>query len=130
MEWQVKMDSARRDPREMTEEEAMRWMQDLIRRLTDERGGAGNACSFEAIKPPIRRKILHALQERALDIAEISEIVGVAGRELRYHLNFLNSSYFIRIEGDRVDLTPGGVSVIRSDRRTHVSNNANRSLSV
>jgi DNA-binding transcriptional ArsR family regulator len=102
----------------MTEEEAMRWMEDLIRRLADERGGAGNACSFEAIKAPIRRKILHALLEKALDIAEISEIVGIKGRELGYHLNFLSSSYFIRVEGDRVDLTPGGISVIRADKRT------------
>jgi len=111
------MDSIRRDPREMTDEEVMKWMQDLITRLTDEKGTAGNACNFEAIKPPIRRNILHALDDRALEISEISEKVGVTGMTLKYHLNVLISGCFIRIEGSRVDLTPGGVAVIRSDKR-------------
>ncbi len=112
------MDSTRRDPREMSDEEAMKWMQDLITRLTNEKGTAGNACNFEAIKPPIRRKILHALEERALEINEISQRVGITGMTLRYHLNVLISGYFIEIESNRVDLTPGGVSVVRSNRRT------------
>ena len=111
------MDSIRRDVREMTNEEVMKWMQDLITRLTDEKGTAGNACNFEAIEPPIRRKILHALDARALEINEISERAGIAGMTLRYHLNVLTSGYFIRVEGNQVDLTPGGVSVVRSDRR-------------
>jgi len=111
------MDSILRDPREMTDEEVMKWMQDLITRLTDEKGTAGNACNFEAIKPPIRRNILHALDERASEISEISEKVGVTGMTLKYHLNVLISGCFIRIEGSRVDLTPGGVAVIRSDKR-------------
>lgn len=95
----------------------MKWMQDLITRLTDEKGGAGNACNFEAIKPPVRRAVLHALEEKALKTDEISERVGVAGMALRYHLNVLRSGYFVEIEGDLVDLTPGGVSVVRSDNR-------------
>jgi len=60
---------------------------------------------------------LHALDKRALEINEISERVGVAGITLKYHLNVLSSGYFIQIEGNRVDLTPEGVSVIRSDKR-------------
>jgi len=111
------MDATSRDPREMTDEEVMKWMQDLITRLTDEKGSAGGACNFEAVKPPIRRNILHALDERALEISEISERVGVVGMTLKYHLNVLISGYFIQIEGNSVDLTPGGVSVIRSDKR-------------
>jgi len=111
------MDSARRDPREMTDEETMRWMQDLITRLTNEKGSAGGACNFEAVKPPVRRNILHALDERALEMDKISERVGVAGMALKYHLNVLLSGYFIAVEGNRVDLTPGGVSVVRSDKR-------------
>jgi DNA-binding transcriptional ArsR family regulator len=105
------------DPREMTDEEAMRWMQDLIARITDEKGAAGNACNFEAIKLPIRRKILHSLKERALEIDELSERLGLGGMALKYHLNFLESAYFIYREGNKVDLTPGGVSVVRSDRQ-------------
>jgi DNA-binding transcriptional ArsR family regulator len=112
------MDSARQDPREMTDEEAMKWMQELVKKLVEEKGSAGGACSLEAIKNPVRRNILNVLGERALEISEISQRVGVAERALRYHLNFLNSSYFIQIEGNRVDLTPGGVSVVRSSKRT------------
>ncbi len=112
------MDSTRRDVREMTDEEAMRWMQELVDKLVEEKGSAGGACSLEAIKNPVRRNILNVLEERALEIHEISERVGVAGPALRFHLNFLNSSYFIQIEGDIVDLTPGGVSIVRSNKRT------------
>ena len=111
------MDSARRDPREMTDEEVMKWMQDLVNKLAEEKGSASGACSLEAIKNPVRRNILNALGERALTINEISEKVGVAGSALRFHLNFLKSSYFIQIEGNRVNLTPGGVSVVRSNKR-------------
>jgi len=112
------LDSTRRDPREMTNEEAMRWMQELVNKLVKEKGSAGGACSLEALKNPVRRNILNVLEKRALEISEISERVGVMGPALRYHLNFLNSSYFVQIEGNRVDLTPGGVSVVRSNRRT------------
>jgi DNA-binding transcriptional ArsR family regulator len=112
------MDSAQRDPREMTDEEAMKWMQELIKKLAEEKGSAGGACSLEAIKNPVRRRILDVLEERALAINEISKKVEVMGPALRFHLNFLESSYFIRIEGDKVDLTPGGISVVRSAKRT------------
>jgi len=112
------MGSAQRDPREMTDEEVIRWMQELVNKLAEEKGSAGGACSLEAIKNPVRRNILNVLGERALEINEISERVGITGPALRFHLNFLKRSYFIRIEGDKVDLTPGGVSVIRSNKRT------------
>jgi polyhydroxyalkanoate synthesis regulator phasin len=112
------MDTASRDPREMTDEEAMRWMQELVNKLAEEKGSAGGACSLEAIKNPVRRRILNVLEEKALAVNEISERVKVMGPALRYHLNFLKNSYFIRIEGDKVDLTPGGVSVVRSAKRT------------
>jgi predicted transcriptional regulator len=117
-EWEVKMDSTRQDPREMTDEETMKWMQELVEKLAKEKGSAGGVCSLEALKNRIRRNILNVLEERPLEINEISERVGVTGATLRYYLNFLNSSYFIQIEGNRVDLTPGGVSVVRSNKRT------------
>jgi hypothetical protein len=112
------MNSAQRNPREMTDEEVMRWMQELVNKLAEERGSAGGACSLEAIRNPVRREILDALEKKALTMNEISERVGVAGPGLRFHLSFLKSSHFIQIEGDRVDLTPGGVSVVRSHKRT------------
>ena len=112
------MDASRRDPRGMTDEEAMEWMQALVKKLAEEKGSAGGACSLEAVKNPVRRGILNALGEKALEIEEISERVGVTGHTLEYHLNFLQGSYFIQIEGNRVDLTPGGVSFVRSNKRT------------
>ena len=112
------MDAISRDPREMTDEEVMNWMQDLVTKLAKEKGTAGGACSLEAVKNPVRRNILKVLEDRALEIGEISERLGITSSALRYHLNFLKNSYFIRIEGDKVDLTPGGVSVIRSVKRT------------
>jgi len=112
------MDTTSQDPRKMTDEEVMNWMQELVNKLAKEKGSAGGACSLEAIKNPVRRHILNVLEEKALAINEISEKVKVTGPALRYHLNFLKNSYFIRIEGDKVDLTPGGVSVVRSGKRT------------
>jgi DNA-binding transcriptional ArsR family regulator len=111
------MNVNRQDPRQMSDEETMRWMQDLITRLTDEKGTAGNACNFEAIRHPLRRRILHTLSEKALVIDELSEKLGLGGTSLRYHLNYLTNSYFVQIEGNRVDLTPGGISVVRSDKQ-------------
>jgi DNA-binding transcriptional ArsR family regulator len=112
------MHAASRDPREMTDEEVMKWMQESVNELVEERGSAGAACSLEAINNPVRRRILSVLEERSLTINEISERVGVAGPALRFHLNFLKGSYFIRIDRGKVDLTPGGVSVVRSNKRT------------
>jgi hypothetical protein len=112
------MYSAKQDPREMTDEEAIQWMQELVNKLTEERSSAGSACSLEALKNPIRRNILNALERRALSVNEISEKLKVTGPALRFHLNFLESSYFIHVEGDKVDLTPGGVSVVRTHKRT------------
>ena len=111
------MDTAQRDPREMTDEETRRWMEELVSKLVEKAGSAGGACSLEAIKNPIRRNILKTLEDGALEIDEISEKLGVTGSALRYHLNLLKSSYFIQIEGDKVDLTPGGVSVVRAYKR-------------
>jgi predicted transcriptional regulator len=85
--------------------------------LVEEKGSARGACSLEAIRNAVRREILNVLKERALEIGEISQRVGVTGPALRYHLNFLKSSHFVRIEGNIVDLTPGGVSVVRSSKR-------------
>jgi hypothetical protein len=112
------MCSAKRDTREMTDEEAMKWMQELVNKLTEEKGSTGSACSLEALKNPIRRNILNTLEKKALSVNEISEKLKVTGLALRFHLNFLESSYFIHVEGDKVDLTPGGVSVVRTHKRT------------
>jgi hypothetical protein len=112
------MDSVQRDTREMSDEEVTKWMRDLVNKLAKERGSVGDACSLKAIRNPVRRKILDALEKRALTVNETPEKVGVVGLALRFCLNFLRSSYFIRVNGNTVDLTPEGVSVIRSNKRT------------
>jgi len=115
------MDYPEQDPRTMTDEEAALWMQELVSKLVDKEGSSGGACSLEAIKNPKRRAILMALDERPLETSEVGERVGATGATLRYHLNFLATSYFVRIEGDMVDLTPGGVAFVRSNKRTQAS---------
>ena len=105
----------RQDPREMSDEETMEWMQELIEKLSRNQGSSGNACSFEAVKHPVRRNILRALKERALTIDEVGRISGITGAKLDYHLNVLKTSYFIDIKDDIIDLTPGGVAVVRAD---------------
>jgi hypothetical protein len=112
------MDSAQRDPRDMADDEVARWMGELVNRLADRKNSATGACSLEAARNPVRRDILDALGDRALTIREISEKTGVAGAALKLHLNFLENSCFIQVNGDRVDLTPAGVSVLRSRKRT------------
>jgi predicted transcriptional regulator len=111
------MDSVQRDSREMTDEERIKWMVDLVRKLVVEGSHASDLCSLEAIRNPVRRNILKTLEERPLSLDEISQRLGITGSVLRYHLNFLAGSYFIQISGNEVDLTPGGVSVVRSYKR-------------
>lgn len=83
------MYSAKRDPREMTDGEIMKWMKELANKLAEEKGSAGNACSLEAPKNPVRRNILNVLEKRALAIDEISGKLEVTGPALRFHLNLL-----------------------------------------
>jgi hypothetical protein len=115
---EVEMNSAERDAREMTDEEVAKWMKELVDKLAAQKGAVGGVCSLEAIRSPVRRKILDALEEKPLAIDEISEKVGLGGPALRFHLNFLKVSCFVQIEGNTVDLTPGGVSVVRNRKRT------------
>jgi len=111
------MDMPGRNPRDMTDEETTMWMQELIDELRKEKGSTGGACSLEALKSRVRREILDALAEKPLARDTLSEKVGVTGDRLTYHLNILRSSYFIRIADDAIDLTPGGVSIVRSLHR-------------
>ena len=99
----------------------MKWIQELVNKLTEEKDSAGSACSLGTLENPIRRNILTTLEQRALSANEISEKLKVNGPELRFHLNFLESSYFIRLEGNRVDPTPGGVSIVRNQKRTQAN---------
>lgn len=105
------------DPREMSNEETMAWMQELIDKLSRDKGSSGNACSLEAVKHPVRRNILRALNKRALTMDEVARAAGITGAKLNYHLNFLKTSYFIDIKNEIIDLTPGGVAVVRADNQ-------------
>lgn len=105
------------DPREMSDKETIEWTQELIEKLSRDKGSSGNACSFEAVKHPVRRNILRSLKERALTIDEVARTAGITGAKLDYHLNVLKTSYFIDVKGDIVDLTPGGVAVVRADNQ-------------
>ena len=58
------------------------------------------------------------LEEKPSDIKEVSQKTGLEGTQLKFHLNFLNNSGFIATDGDMIDLTPGGVSVVRNTKRS------------
>jgi len=108
----------------MSDEEVAKWMQELVERSAEENGCAGavGACSMEAFKNPVRREILRTLADRPLDMYELSAKVGAGGSALKFHLNLLQNSAFIEIDGNMVDLTPGGVSFVRSDKRASSRN--------
>lgn len=103
-----------KNPREMPDEEASGWMRDLIKNLVRERGSAEGACSLEALKNPVRRRILRELREKPLTIGELSERIGLGEEGLRYHIRILENSYFVITDEPYVDLTPGGVSAARN----------------
>lgn len=110
------MDSEIRNPRDMSDEEVSTWMQELMEKAADDKGcaGAGGACSFEAVRNPVRRGILKNLAEKPLSMDELSDKTGLGRSALQFHLNFLLNSSFAKMEGDIVDLTPGGVSFVRN----------------
>jgi len=110
--------SENKNPRDMTVEETMKWTQDLINSVSDKNKGV---CSFDAVKLPVRRKILHALEEKSLDIDELSGMLEIDKMKLKYHLNVLDNACFISIDGDQVDLTPGGIAVVRVDKQREQS---------
>ncbi|MGD2064870.1 MAG: hypothetical protein PVI95_00255 [Dehalococcoidia bacterium] len=73
------MYSVNQDPREMTDEEVMKWMQELVNNSAEEKGLTGGICSLEVLRNPARRNILNILKRRALSINEISEKIKITG---------------------------------------------------
>jgi hypothetical protein len=111
------MYSEKRDPRGMTEEERLNWSRDLKSKQTGWRGCAGAVgfCALCAIQNPVRKKILKVLEEEPLEKRKISELTGIQGPPLTLQITILEYSHLIETEGDSVDLTPSGVTFVRTN---------------
>ena len=111
------MQVEKRDPRDLTEEERRNWARDVKSRQTGWQGCAGAVgfCALYAIQNPVRKKILKVLGERPLEMGQISELTGVEDLPLLLQITILENSYLVETEENRVDLTPSGVTFVRTN---------------
>ena len=70
--------------------------------------------SLNAIQTPTRREIMTLLKDRSLKVKEIADKLNIDEDTLMFHLEVLEKAFFIKIEGDTVDLRPGGVAYTRN----------------
>ena len=110
------MNSAKRDPRDMTDEERLNWARELKSKQTGWQGcaGARGFCALYAIKNPFRKKILQALKEKPLARGEISRLTDIEGPLLILQMAILEESHLIETDGDTADLTPSGITFVRT----------------
>jgi predicted transcriptional regulator len=66
-----------------------------------------------AMQNPTRREILAMLKNSALTTEEIAKHFNLDEKVLDFHLQFLESTSFVTVEGNLVDLTPLGVAYTR-----------------
>lgn len=111
------MHSGKKDPREFTDEERLNWAREVKSRQTGWQGCAGAVgfCALYAIQNPVRKKILRVLEEKPLGMGKISELTGVEESPLTLQVAILEYSYLVETEGDKVDLTPSGVTFVRTN---------------
>ncbi|WXG41715.1 MAG: winged helix-turn-helix domain-containing protein [Candidatus Freyarchaeum deiterrae] len=99
--------------REMSNEELEAW-----RKKVADAGLVGNPTearrSLHVMQSPVRREIMTLLKDKALTIEEIAGELKLEEKTLRFHLQVLERSFFIKIEGNEVDLTPPGVAYTRN----------------
>jgi predicted transcriptional regulator len=106
-------ESSRKNSREMSDEELQAW-----RKKVAEAGLLGTPAesrrSLNAIQTPIRREIMTPIKDKALKVKEIADKLNLEEDMLKFHLQILENAGFIKIEGDTVDLRPGGVAYTRN----------------
>jgi predicted ArsR family transcriptional regulator len=54
------------------------------------------------------------LKNKALEVREIAGKLNIEEEMLAFHLQVLEKAFFIKIEGNVVDLTPAGVAYTRN----------------
>ena len=69
--------------------------------------------ALRAMQNPIRREIISMLKEEAVSMDKLAKNLNLDEKTLQYHLQFLKDIFFIKIEGNIVDLTPPGVAYTR-----------------
>jgi DNA-binding transcriptional ArsR family regulator len=70
--------------------------------------------SLHALQTPIRREIMALLKDKALGVKEIADKLNIDEAALAFHLQALEQAFFIKMDGNVVDLTPAGVAYTRN----------------
>jgi DNA-binding transcriptional ArsR family regulator len=104
---------SKKNCREMSDEELEAW-----RKKAAAAGLLGTPAesrrSLNAIQTPTRREIMTLLKDKPLKVKEIADKLNLDEDTLMFHLEVLAKAFFIKIEGDIVDLRPGGVAYTRN----------------
>ena len=103
--------------REMSEEELDAWKEKLDEHGWGEEPTEAHRRALHALQNPIRREILELLREKALTLGEVVNHLNMDEKTLRFHLQFLKDTFFIKLEGNVIDLTPLGVAYTRHAMR-------------
>lgn len=105
------------DPREMSAEQRLNWALEVKSRQTGCQGCAGAVgfCALYAIKNPVRKNILKFLEDEPLDREKVSKLTGLEDIPLTLQIAILEYSYLVETEGDKIDLTPSGVTFVRTN---------------
>jgi DNA-binding transcriptional ArsR family regulator len=103
----------KKNSREMSDEELKAWRKkamdaELIGTSSEVRR------SLHAMQTPVRREIMALLKNKALEVREIAGKLNIEEEMLAFHLQVLEKAFFIKIEGNVVDLTPAGVAYTRN----------------
>jgi DNA-binding transcriptional ArsR family regulator len=107
------MELKRRNCREMSDEELRAWRKKgMDAGLIATSAEVGR--SLHAMQTPIRREILALLKDKALEAEEIASKLKLDEGTLAFHLQVLEKAFFVRIDGNLVDLTPAGVAYTRN----------------
>jgi DNA-binding transcriptional ArsR family regulator len=99
--------------REMSDEELVAWNKKSSERGVKEDPTEAHRRALLAMQNPTRREILALLRNSALTTEEIAKHFNLDEKVLGFHLQFLESTFFVTVEGNMVDLTPLGVAYTR-----------------
>ncbi len=99
--------------REMSDEELEAWRKKSSERGLTEDPTEAHRRALLATQNPTRREILAMLKNSALTTEEIAKHFNLDEKTLYFHLQFLESIFFVTVEGNMVDLTPLGVAYTR-----------------
>lgn len=101
------------DYRRMSDEEIDAWREkevnkELLGNQTEE-----HRRELHTMQNPTRPEIMTLLKDRPLKIKDISKKMSMDEKTIKFHLQLLQDSFYITVQGSDVDLTPLGVAYTR-----------------